>query len=390
MTRTLINVVVWAGPLAALYAYAVFPLLMRLAARRRIASAEPPARESVLPMVSVIVPAYNEEQHLAARIQNVLASDYPKDRLDVIVVSDCSTDGTNDIARSFESSGVRVLVQETRRGKSAGLNRAVAASVGELVVFTDANASFPADAIGNLARYFRDPRIGLVTGYTRYTVDRRGDVADATNAYTSIERIIKRGESRWGCCVGADGAIFAMRRSLYRELRSEDINDLVLPLSVIDQGYRCVLAEDAYCSEHAGETLDNEFRRQSRITNRTLRALTRRVHLLNPLRFPVFSFLLLSHKILRFLVPLLLPLSALAAVYIAGTGWARLAVAAAAISVAAVLFRGPLSRLALSIRPMRLLHVFITMNLAMLHGWWKFVRGDMEATWQHGRAVSGR
>jgi cellulose synthase/poly-beta-1,6-N-acetylglucosamine synthase-like glycosyltransferase len=341
--------------------------------------------------VSVIVPAYNEERNIGARIANVLASDYPRDLLDVIVVSDASTDRTNEIARGFEPDGVRLIVQERRRGKTAGLNRAVGIARGDIVVFTDANAVYAPETIRTLVSYFDDAGTGLVSGYTRYTVNAAGEVADATNAYTSLERTIKRAESRWGCCVGADGAIFAMRRSLYRTLRDDDINDLVLPLSVIDQGFRCLLAEDAFCSENAGENLESEFRRQSRITNRSLRAIWRRLHLLDPIRFPAFSFFLLSHKVLRFMTPLFLAMSALAlAVLAAGDVRYRAVALVMALGGALVLAasrRGLLSRQRF-LKPLLFAHVFLTMNLAMLHGWWKFVSGHAEVTWQHDRALS--
>jgi cellulose synthase/poly-beta-1,6-N-acetylglucosamine synthase-like glycosyltransferase len=332
--------------------------------------------------VTVIVPAFNEEASIDAKIRNVLSADYPPELLDVLVVSDASTDRTDEIARGFSASGVRLIVQETRRGKTAGLNRAIGLARGEIIVFTDANAAYQPDTIRTLVRYFQDERIGLVTGYTKYSVTDTGEVAEATNAYTSLERAIKRAETAWGCCVGADGAIFAMRRALYRPLRDDDINDFVLPLSVIEQGSRCVLAEDAFCSENAGGSFESEFRRQSRITNRSLRAIRRHLFLLNPLRFPSFSFFLFSHKVMRFLSPALAIASAAALVPLAAGGgvylWLALALAGASL-FAYVFHRNRLARL---------MSVFVTMNVAMLHGWGKFLRGRPEVTWQHDRESS--
>ncbi|OLE17272.1 MAG: hypothetical protein AUI36_36530 [Cyanobacteria bacterium 13_1_40CM_2_61_4] len=149
--------------------------------------------------MTIIVPAYNEEQSVASKIRNVLVAEYPRALVEVLVVSDASTDRTNDIARSFEKDGVRLIVQERRRGKTAGLNRAVELARGSIVVFTDANATYAPEALGTLAGYFSDPSIGLVTGYTEYATTNNGAVAEATNAYTSLERVIKRAESRWGC-----------------------------------------------------------------------------------------------------------------------------------------------------------------------------------------------
>jgi cellulose synthase/poly-beta-1,6-N-acetylglucosamine synthase-like glycosyltransferase len=391
MTRMLLEAVFWLGPALVIYVYVAFPLLMALLTQKRPINSAGDARDVPGTPVTVIVPAYNEERNVGARIRNLLASEYPRPLLDVIVVSDASTDATNEIARGFEADGVRLIVQEMRSGKTAGLNRAVHIARGEIVVFTDANASYPATTLRTLVNYFHDSTVGLVSGYTKYTVSEAGEVAEATNAYTSLERTIKKGESRWGCCVGADGAIFAMRRSLYRTLQDDDINDLVLPLSVIDQGFRCVLADEAYCSENAGVNLESEFRRQSRITNRSLRAIWRRAHLLDPFRFTAFSFFLWSHKVLRFLAPVFLCLSALVLVPLVSHDGPYRGIALAAALMTVVLIATAGSRGARSaswLRPLRLVHVFVTMNVAMLHGWWKFLAGRSEVTWQHDRMLS--
>jgi cellulose synthase/poly-beta-1,6-N-acetylglucosamine synthase-like glycosyltransferase len=374
----------------ALYAYVGFPAIaaaMNRTGRRRTheAAALSEARQSV---VTVIIPAYNEEGSLDAKIRNVLATEYPAELLDVIVVSDASTDGTNDIARSFADRGVRLLVQETRGGKSAGLNRAMTLARGEIVVFTDANAMYAPTTIPSLVKYFERPRIGLVTGYTRYVAADSPDVAETTNVYTSLERVIKNAESRWGCCVGADGAIFAMRRALFRPLRHDDINDLVLPLGVIEQRYACVLADDAFCVEQPGTSVDSEYRRQSRITNRTLRALWRHGRLLNPLRFGLFSFFLFSHKVMRFLVPIFLLVAFVSLILLARVHPLYFA-AAACVSVCLAAALG-VSRLrsawSLPARVLRTLGVFLTINAAVLEGWWTFLRGRREVVWQHDRS----
>jgi cellulose synthase/poly-beta-1,6-N-acetylglucosamine synthase-like glycosyltransferase len=392
MMRGMLEVLFWTGPIVTLYAYAAFPAFLVLLARLRGERHDAPSAAPA-PAVTVIIPAYNEERHIEARIRNVLASDYPPELLDIVIVSDASTDGTNAIASRFVGDRVRLIVQEHRSGKTAGLNLAVRIATGEVMVFTDANAEYQADGIRRLTAPFADPKVGMVTGYTRYTLTASGEIGEATNAYTSLERLIKRTESLWGTCVGADGAIFAMRRSLFRPLRADDINDLVLPLTVIEQGFRCVLAEDAYCSERPGENLENEFRRQSRITNRSLRAIFRRRHLLNPFRHPAFAFFLWSHKVLRFLAPVAICLSLGALFPLAVVNRAYLVIAiGAAVAAGAVLAGRVMPRLLASdlqlARPLRLATVFVTMNVGMLHGWWKFLSGRTEVMWQPERMLS--
>lgn len=390
MTAVLI-VILWFGLCWTLYAYVAFPALCRLWARKQQLEAAP-ADHASLQLVTIIVSAYNEEQTIGARLRNLLASDYPRALLDILVVSDGSTDRTNEIASAFLQDGVILVVQQSRRGKTAGLNRAMDIARGELVVFTDANAVFSPDTVSALVRQFGDPEVGLVTGYTRYTRNAAGSVADITNVYTALERVIRRAESRAGCCVGADGAIFAVRRSLYRMLRDDDINDFVIPLTVLEQGYRCMFAEDAVCSEPPEKSLESEFRRQSRITNRTLRALWRTAHLLNPVRFPLFSFFLFSHKVARFLVPIVLACSALALLLLAAeTGTYRVATIGGLFALALAAVSSTVSKLvAPPAQVGRLLNIvpaFLAVNIAILHGWWKFLSARTETTWQHDRSV---
>jgi cellulose synthase/poly-beta-1,6-N-acetylglucosamine synthase-like glycosyltransferase len=393
MITTLLLAIFWVGVLGTAYAYLVFPMLSALLARERRRPAGGSGPHASPPGVTVLIPAHNEEASLAGKIRNTFDLDYPRRLLEVTIVSDGSTDGTNAIARSFASDGVQLLVQERQTGKTAGLNRAVASAHGEILVFTDANALYDRDAIRRLTGWFADPRVGLVTGYTKYRLTGTGDVTEVTNAYTLLERVIKRAESRSGCCVGADGAIFAMRRSLYRPLRHDDINDFVLPLQVIEQGFRCVFDEHAFCSENPGEGLETEFRRQSRIANRTLLALWRHGHLLNPIRFPKFAFCLFSHKVVRFLVPLLLILSGVSALPLAllrGGPYVLAAIAAVLAALLATRGGAALASAASRFRPARILHfvhVFLRMNLALLDGWRKFVTGRRDVTWQPDRSV---
>jgi len=378
------------GLAAALYAYIGFPAIAAL-----LGAVSPRHRATVdrrrgWRKVTVIISAYNEERSLEAKIRNVLATDYQRDRLQILVASDASTDRTDDIARSFGRDGVRLIVQPIRRGKSLGLNDAMERARGDIVVFTDANARFTPETIPTLLRYFTDPNVGLVTGYTQYETRGSGEVAHATNLYTSLERAIKIAESRWGCCVGADGAVFAMRRRLFRPLRHDDINDFVIPLNVIAQRAECLFASGAWCEEPTSDSVASEFRRQARITNRTLRALWRHVGLLNPFRYGLFSFFLFSHKIIRFLVPVLMTCSVLALGLLAGLRWPSLVVAVIVIAAIAVLARSVIAPAAASwgliARPMRVVNIAVTMHAAALQGWWHFLCGRRDVVWQHDRS----
>jgi len=261
---------------------------------------------SDLPAVTLIISAYNEENVIRQKIENSMNLDYPRDKLEIIVVSDNSTDNTDDIVKEFVSRGVILKAASVRRGKTAGLNDAVSMASGDIVVFTDADSMFEVNAILEMTRFYSNSEVGAVTGSTNYIDHKNGEMVVTSSLYTRLERLTKKLESKIGSCVGADGAIFSIRKSLYLHLNDDDINDLVIPLNIVRQGYRVIYSDNVLCTEEPSITAVSAFSRQARITNRTLRALFRRLYLLNVIKYPLFSFELLSHKFIRLSVPFFL------------------------------------------------------------------------------------
>lgn len=284
--------------LLCLYPYLLYPLIVLAWAKTAGRSWR---REDYRPPVSIIISVYNEEGVIREKIANTLQLVYPEELFEILVVSDGSTDRTNAIAGSVGSRKVRLLAFPGRQGKTACLNRAVPEARGDIILFTDANAMFPPGLLSELAANFADPEIGLVTGWTKYR--KPGGSEETVGLYARLEMRTKEAESQISSCVGADGAVFAIRKSLYLPLAERDINDFVIPLQAIAQGKRVVLDPAVYCLEQPGGDEAKEYRRQVRITNRTLGAIGRNGEFLNPFRYGSFSFFLLSHKALRFLVP---------------------------------------------------------------------------------------
>jgi cellulose synthase/poly-beta-1,6-N-acetylglucosamine synthase-like glycosyltransferase len=208
-----------------LYSYAVYPLVLVCLPARRPESAEASEGEWRWPSVSVLVSVYNEEKVIAAKVANFLACHYDGPS-EILIVSDGSTDHTTDVIRPLASDRVKLLVKDRREGKGVAMNFAVAHTRGTILVFTDANAFFGPDALSELVGPFRDPKIGLVTGWTVYTGGPTGSM------YERYERSLKQLESRSGVVAGADGAIYAMRKSLWREHPPELINDFLHPMVV--------------------------------------------------------------------------------------------------------------------------------------------------------------
>jgi cellulose synthase/poly-beta-1,6-N-acetylglucosamine synthase-like glycosyltransferase len=280
------------------YPYALYPLLAFLMSRL---FSKPWEQRPITPSISLIISVYNEERVIANKIQNSLALTYPPDLLEIIVTSDGSTDATDEVVRSFCEPRLVLMASPERSGKTACLNRTVPKAKGDIVVFTDANAMFPPEMLSTVARNFTEEEVGLVTGWTKYGTPDRTEETPGT--YSRLEKFTKYSESLVSSCVGADGAIFAMRRWLYQPLRSDDINDFVLPLQVVAHGKRVVLDPELFCFERSTGDPRKEFARQARITNRTTRAILRNKRFLNPFVFKSFSLFLASHKLLRFLSP---------------------------------------------------------------------------------------
>ncbi len=273
-------------------------------------------RAGIEPPVTIIVSAYNERQVIGAKLGNCRSLDYPADRLEVIVVSDASDDGTDEIVLAAGGT-IRLLRMEARGGKTVGLNAALRAARGDIIVFSDANAMYERDALRKLVQNFADPRVGAVTGESRYQIGTNDASTASEGTYWSYEIWIKAMESSLGSVVGGDGAIYAIRRELYLDLAPGDLSDFVNPLQIVAQGYRNVYEPEAISWEGGAEGYGAEFRRKVRIVNRAWRATFKMRRLLNPLRYGFFAFQFMSHKLLRWLVPWLMALVLVANLFLA-------------------------------------------------------------------------
>ncbi|MGH9464662.1 MAG: glycosyltransferase family 2 protein, partial [Thermoanaerobaculia bacterium] len=362
-----------------LFVYLGYPGVLLVAGRLR---PRPIRRAPIRPSLSVVVPVYNEEAVVGAKLANTLAQDYPADRLEMVVVSDGSTDGTSERVRRVADARL-VLIERPREGKVAALTAGVAAARGSILAFTDANTLLAPGALAALVEPFADPEVGGVCGRKRYrTGDRDDTTAAGESAYWSFDTWLKELESGVGSAFAADGALYALRRELYSPPADPaQADDIAISARVVLQGYRLVTEPRAVAIEPAPTEGRAEFTRKVRVTNHSVRALLD----LGPRLWTsgFYSFELVGHKLLRHLIPFcLIPLALASLVLAREAGLARLALAGQlalyGLGAAGFLARG--TRLGRS-RLFAFPYFFCLANAAALVGVLSILGGRRLAAW---------
>jgi cellulose synthase/poly-beta-1,6-N-acetylglucosamine synthase-like glycosyltransferase len=312
---TLIIIITAIALFVPVYVYIGYPAI--LIVLDKLVKGKPVHTDDISPPVSLIVSCYNEADVIEQKITNCLSVDYPQHQLEVLFVSDGSDDGTDDVIMQYCNERIKLIRQDGRLGKSMGLNLALAEAKGEIVVFSDANAMYKENALKMLVRNFHDESVGYVVGAAIYKDEAESSAGSTENIYWQYEIFIKKIESKLHSVVGGDGAIYAIRRSLYEPLDKEDINDFVNPLQIIAKGYRGIFDADAICYEQTAGDFDKEGKRKQRIVNRSFSGLMKNITVLNPLKYSFYSLELFSHKLLRWLIPFFLLIAAVGIIILA-------------------------------------------------------------------------
>ena len=288
----------WGSVAVIAYTYLLFPVWVFL---RGLLRPQPYQTADITPRVSLIIAAYNEADSIGRKLENILSLDYPNDCLEVIIASDGSDDRTNSIVSGFAQQGVKLLPLP-RQGKAPALNAAVAASSGEILVFSDANSMYASDAIRALVRPFADPEVGGVAGNQCYSSGDSAGSGAGERSYWNFDRMLKKFQSQAGNTTSATGAIYAIRHSLFDTVPVGVTDDFATSTAVIVQGQRLVFAPDAVAYEPVAGSSELEFGRKVRVITRGLRGVQVRRQLLNPIRYGFYALQLFSHKVLRRLV----------------------------------------------------------------------------------------
>lgn len=365
---------------ALIYVYIGYPLLVYAVSRLRPLAIKKSFHE---PIVTVLITAYNEERDLGAKLENTLLIDYPKERLEILVASDCSTDRTDEIVKSYASRGVKLYRQPERLGKTMAQNRAVERATGEIILFSDATTDYAADVLKQMLPNFADESIGCVAGKLVYIDESGSSVGAGAKSYWNYETFLKESESLACSLIGASGCLYAVRKSNYRPMYAEACSDFLICTIIYEQGLRSVYEPNAVCAEETNRQTDKEFRMRVRVISQTFTDLWRNRQMLNPLRCGFFAVQLVSHKLLRYSVP----------IFLIALFTSSLALAFSSTVFAIIFWLQTIFYLAalagwISERSEKKSGVFaiplyfVLTNAASLIGFYKFLRGERYASWE--------
>lgn len=368
--------VFWLSVLFVVYAYVGYPLALKVLSRIR---SRPVRKGDIFPTVSFIITAYNEERRIRDKIENTLKLVYPREKLEIIVASDCSSDRTDEIVMLFESRGVRLVRTARRGGKEAAQRAAVAASWGEILVFSDVATAVAADGVARIVRNFHDPTVGCVSSVDRF-IDAEGRVS-GEGAYVRYEMFLRGLESRVNSLVGLSGSFFAARRSVCREWAADLQSDFNTLLNAVKAGLRGV--SDPEAVGYYGNLTDErkEFDRKVRTVLRGIAVFVRSRALLNPLRYGLFSWQLLSHKLCRWLVPFAMIAALVSNAFLAPRSAFYLALLCLQVAFYVVALAGLWLESFPGSRLIKLPSFLLLVNLSILEAWYRYLKGERLVKW---------
>jgi cellulose synthase/poly-beta-1,6-N-acetylglucosamine synthase-like glycosyltransferase len=367
------ELIFWASVVGVLYPYFIYPAILWLLARR--GRTDGTAEVESLPSVTLIIPVHNEQGRIARKLANTSALRYPADRLQTLFVSDGSTDGTLDIVRANLTDTMAVVELHQRGGKAAALNAGLQRAVHEVLVFSDASIELEPDALQHIVGPFRDPGIGCVSGEDRIAE------SGGEGLYGRYELLLRQLESRVHSIVGASGSFYAQRRALCQPFTEGMAPDFLSVLRTVEQGYRAVTEPSAVGTMTSVKDPKHEFERKVRTLIRGMTTLFAHAHLLNPARYGLFAFAMVSHKVLRWTVPffllgtLLSPLALLQSRFYLFAFIGQLAFYA--LAIAAFAEWGQVQRTLIG----KVALYFSSVNAAIVAAWCQYGRGVRQELW---------
>ena len=367
----------WGSLAFMFYAYAGYLLVLVAIS---VFKSRPVLSGAIQPMVTFIITAYNEEARIKEKIENSLQQQYPRQRLEIVVASDCSSDRTDEIVRSYASSGVRLIRAPERKGKEAAQKLAVSQTSGEVLVFSDVATTLPVEGIANIVKPFNDPAVGCVSSVDRF-VDAQGNLS-GEGAYVKYEMLLRQLETKVNTLVGLSGSFFAARRSVCSPWADDLQSDFNTLLNSMKAGLRGVSDPDSigYYKNLSDEK--KEYQRKVRTVLRGIAVLMRSLPMLNPFRYGIFAWQLFSHKLCRWLVPFAMIGAGISNILLVthSTVYGVLLLGQSLFYATAIAYAGvswmPKNSL------FRLPSFFVLVNLSILDAWMRYWRGDRVFRWE--------
>lgn len=375
----------WISALLIAYTYLGYPLW--LFTQKKI-SLKPVTKGLYEPTVSVVIAARNEEQAILRRLENLLGQTYPPEKLQIIVVSDGSTDRTVETVRQLSENRVMVIPLETNQGKAVALNAGINAAQGEIIVFTDARQQFEPDVLQQLVANFADEKVGCVSGELLFLKDVDSTIQAEIGAYWKYEKWIRKAESATGSVVGATGAIYAIRRNLYQALpQGTLLDDVLTPMRIVIQGYRTIFDETAIAYDVVSKNTSQEWKRKVRTLAGNWQLLSLQPALLIPVINPN-CLRFVSHKLMRLIVPAALVTLLFSSFFLTGPFYLGILLLQLLCYSAALI--GCSLPTARRFRLINLSYFFLVMNAAATAGFWRWITGRATTAWQpaYSRATS--
>lgn len=361
------------------YVYLGYPLIVFLIGKLRGKAID---KGSVEPEVSLIISAFNEEKAIRGKIENTLELEYPADKLEIIVVSDGSTDSTDNIVSEFADRGVR-LVRQERGGKTAAQNLAVEHSGGDIILFSDATSMYRPDVVRKMVANFADKTVGCVAGKLIYVDPTKSDTGSGSRSYWGYETFLKENESLACSLIGVSGCLYAVRARNYIPMYPEACSDFLIATLIFGQGLKTVYEPEAVCIEETNVRSDKEMRMRIRVIAQTFSDLWRNRRMLNPFVSGFFAIQLISHKLLRYCIPLFLIGVLLSSAILATDSTLFLLIFGVQIAFyLAAIAAWVLGAVGIRLGLFSIPYYFVLTNVASVAGFLQFLRGKRYAAWE--------
>jgi glycosyltransferase involved in cell wall biosynthesis len=378
----MVEFIFWSAILFIFYSYFGYPLVLWVISLFKNRSVK---KGDIVPMVSFIITAYNEEKRIRDKIENTLKQDYTKDKFEIIVASDCSADRTDEIVKSYNSEGVKLVRALERKGKENAQKYAVETASGEILIFSDVATILQLDGIANIVKNFNDPTVGCVSSVDKF-IDKDGTIS-GEGAYVRYEMFLRNLETKVNTLVGLSGSFFAARREVCQNWSTDLQSDFYTLLNAVKKGLRGI--SDPKSIGYYKNIVDEkkEFERKVRTVLRGLSVLMKSLSMLNPFKYGLFSWQIFSHKLCRWLVPFAMIVAFVSNVFLIANSYS-ISTSTSILYICAfisqlifyvVALLGIYNSFTKSF--LKIPSFFVLVNLSILYAWFRYFKGEHLVRW---------